>query len=125
MFVLTQSQQCHPHERTACQAEEVPYLLPGQPPYFGLTRLCGKPTQLSQWQVEPPDRFDHLHRLAFMRAKDGTQALVSPRQLLHPLLQCGDIYPPAQPHGSGDVVDWTARLQLVEEPQTLLSKGQR
>ena len=53
------------------------------------------------------------------------QGVVAPHDLIEALLQRCRLERAGEAHGGGNVVDNATRLELVEEPQPLLGKGQR
>src|SRR5262249_42349317 len=68
---------------------------------------------------------NHLYRLVLMQREGRPQHLVTTHDLAQALLQRCLVQSASQPQCARNVVEAAARLQLIQEPQTLLSKRQR
>ena len=65
-------------------------------------------------------RCDHLARNAAPGHKAGPQRFVPTNDLVERGSQRSDVQRPAQPQHGRDIIEKVARLELVEEPETLL-----
>ncbi len=67
----------------------------------------------------------HLHRVAVLGAEDGPQGLVARHQRRHRPRQRFGVQLPGDPQGGRGVVLAAAGVELVQNPQTLLRRGER
>ncbi len=65
-----------------------------------------------------------LARLAVNHGKVGAQNFVAAHNFVETVGERPDIERPAEADGGGDVIEGASRLQLIEEPQPLLSERQ-
>src|SRR5262245_53625309 len=76
-------------------------------------------------QVKWCGRCDYLNRLTLSDIERGPQSLVTSNDLAESCLQCERIEFALQQDGAYKVVSRTARLELIEEPESLLGERQR
>ncbi len=124
MFLCSQAQQFDAQQRPLCQIKGVLGLLGGQ------ALCCDRPLGLRE---VPEVRYrarqnkvprDNLGWLSVHRCKGGSQDFVALHKLMQALFQCRNVELTGEAKSSVDVIDRTARPQLVEEPEALLGKGE-
>src|SRR2546421_8677027 len=79
---------------------------------------------VDHWEHIAACRMDHLHWVPSSFLKGRAQAFVPTHQHLETLLQGLDVEIPQQTQCSGNEVGDVVWLQLVQEPQALLRKGE-
>ena len=67
---------------------------------------------------------DELHRLIANQIEVRAQHVVSPPNFVERPLQCRDVQRPCQAQNLNHVVRGIIRAKLIEEPESLLAKGQ-
>ena len=91
---------------------------------FGPAGRCRTARQIHARHHRRPGRADHLRRLAVDDSERRAQDLVPPHDLLERTRERVRVERPEQMHGARDVVGSRARLQLLQEPQALLTERQ-
>ena len=86
---------------------------------------AGKRSQIHHMKLEALRRADHLNGSTFFDVEGGPQYLVSPDDLLDAPRQRFDVERAANPQKRVVVVGEAVRIQLIEEPQSLLCERQR
>ena len=67
-------------------------------------------------------RLNHLHRLIALNHKHGSQRFMPAEHLRQHAFQCLNLKPPGETYREWHVVRRAARIELVQEPETLLSE---
>ena len=81
--------------------------------------------QIDHEKRRATDRVNHLHRLPLSLDKSGAQDLMSLDDFLQALIQILQIEGlPKQAISTGKQICGTPWLQLIEEPESLLGKGE-
>ncbi len=125
-LLLAQPRQEGAHQRPLREVEGALRLGRRQAPQLRLALRGGEGAQVLHRDGRGPGRADHLHRLAVAGAReDGAERLVPLHQHLQRALQRLHPHRAAHPQREGHVVDGAPRLQLVDEPQSLLRERER
>ncbi len=125
MLLLAQAQHHRAQQRARGQVEGAQGLIGGHPPGLGLALGRGQGAQVHHRERQGDGRVDELHRLAVARGEGGAQRFVATHHLGERLLETGHVGHALQAQREGHVVGRRARLELVDEPQSLLREGQR
>ena len=116
-----QLQQHGPQQSPLRQLEGSPGLLARQPAgHRLLPPALWQPRQIDQPQLEVGPRADHLPRRPVGLGEARAQHLVPPHHLPDALAQRRRVELAAQAQGRRHMVSRAARLQLLDEPQSLL-----
>jgi hypothetical protein len=100
-------------------------LLIGEPSRLLFTLFLSQSLQVNHWQGEWACWMDHLHGLTVSLLEGGPQAFMPTDQLLQAALQGMDGDFSTDFQGAGNEVGGASWLELVQEPEALLCKGQR
>ncbi|KIH84062.1 hypothetical protein UCMB321_2186 [Pseudomonas batumici] len=127
VFIVGQAQQAATDQRPVQQVERGSRFALAQLGrlFFGL--LPGQVAQVVLHQAETAvDRGDDLHWLLAVTAEGGAQAFMAGHQAIQGGLECALVKAAAQHQRRRHVVGGAGRrVQLIEEPQALLSERQR
>ena len=124
VVVLAQAHQGGAQHRPLGEVERPQRLAAHHPLELRLARRLGQRRQVHQGHRDLRWRLDDLHRLAVDRGVAGAQDLVAADHRRHGAAQRRPVQEAPQAEAAGDVVGMAPRLELVEEPQALLRKGQ-
>ena len=116
------------NQRTPLQIEWTRRLLAGQTADFALSPLRGQRAEIDDRQRERGLGVNDLDRAGARLGRLGearAQRLVAADDLQQAPLQGRRVEPAAEPEAGRNVVKRAPRRQTVEEPQTLLRKGER
>ncbi len=123
MLLCREPEQQRAQQRACAEVERADGMLAGQAQRLGLAVLAAGEIDLVD--LEGNGRRDDLDGRALVLAERGPQGLVAAHQLGEGLLQGARVQRALQSEGHRHVVVGRARLQPVQEPQPLLSEGQR
>ncbi len=118
-----------PHQREADQGavdqvEGLASVLRGEREQEPLGLLRCQPGQVHQRHRQLPGWRDHLERPTLAIAEGGAQRLVAPHDLAEDRGEQRRREPSLQPDRARHVVEGTAGLELLQEPEPLLGEGQ-
>ena len=124
MLLGLQPQQRHAQQWSSLQITGT--ALPPAEQLFDLCSLCsGKsPCRSITGRHTGLRWMDHLHRLPPLQGKSGAQTLMPLHSLLQAPLHHLNIEISLKTLGAGDEIGCATWLQLVQEPQPLLGKGE-
>ncbi|SAL07965.1 hypothetical protein AWB81_08459 [Caballeronia arationis] len=125
VLVLREAQQLCAQQRPVLKIKGAGGFDLREAPHFGGLRIGGERVEHAQRQRELQLCRDALHSLAVMLREGGAQALVTGHQGVEGGLEGGHIECTAQAQGHRDVVGGLSGVELLEEPQAFLCKGQR
>ncbi len=120
VFLVVQADQGHPQQRTLFQIEPGTCLIFTDLPGAGFALVGGQVAEVDQLQVERGAGVDALHGLAIALVEAGAQGFVAFDQALEAAAQRRFIQFATQAQGTGNGVGAALRVQLPEEPQTVL-----
>src|SRR5436305_7015626 len=125
MLLVGQLQQCRAEQWTAFKIKPVLHLPPPRPPYRRLPLLRLQAAEVLNLKPERASNLDLLHRAPVHRHKPRPQRLMSPHKLRKTPLKRRYVQPTGQTNRNRYVVGRTNRLQLRQNPKTLLRIRQR
>src|SRR5262249_3505296 len=125
MLFLREAQQSCAHEWAGCQIEGPLHLFTNQTASLFLTCCFRQTGEVCNGNCERFRIPDDLNRFSMQLAEGRAQSFVSPDEFAQSALERSEVEFAAQAHTARHVVDRIARLELIEEPQSLLSKRER
>ncbi len=125
VFGGRQPQHRGAQQRTRCQIEGAQGIFGGKSPGPGLALLGWQRAQVHHLHGLYRGGVDDLPRLVAFGLEGGAQRFMTEHQRLEGTLECRQLECALQSQSGGDVVGGGARLELVDEPEALLSEGER
>ena len=122
--LLVRTEQGRAEQWPPSQVERQPGFVGAQPPGLGFPLSRGQLTQVYHRQLERFSSGDDGARLPRDCRKRGAEGFVASPNLAETLLQRSHIESSGDAQGGGAVVLSATGLQLIEEPQALLSERQ-
>ncbi|MCG3144890.1 MAG: hypothetical protein HONDAALG_02413 [Gammaproteobacteria bacterium] len=125
MFRGAQLEQAETEQRAAREIERPQRFFGDQLADLRFQFRFGEFAEIERRQRKRRERSDGLRRLSINHAEGRSQALVAADDFVQASFQGRDVQLSAQPNGAGHVVSGVARLQLIHEPEPLLSERER
>src|SRR5262249_41888339 len=122
---LAQPIQAEPPERTTCQIERPCSLLGREPLRAARAPALRQSLQVDHGELDRLAFANDLERPSLHRDKCRAQRLMAGDDSLQRAPQCADVERASHSQGRGDAIEGTLGLQLSQEPQPLLGKGQK
>ena len=120
MLVLRQLHHRQPQEWSTHQVERLLHFQRRQPPHFFRLLILTHLSQVEHGHIQLCGFVDHLRCTSLVRYKPRAQRLVPSHYLFHGLLEKLRNERTAQTNDRRYVVGVRIRLELVQEPQSLL-----
>src|SRR6266699_5934719 len=122
---ISQLDQRCPEKRSACQVKWFVVLFGESADGFGFALVVLQGTEIHELQAHPLLRQHHLNGIVFGHAKNCAKSFVTSHDGIQGLFQRLRIKSTGQTDCERGVIERAVRLELIQEPQSLLSKGER
>ncbi len=123
MVFATCPQQGHAEQGSLGEIERLTGFFIGQAQDFLLTLFNRKTLQVDFRHRQRPTGTDNLNGLSVHGGESGAQGLVPANDFIDAILQSLNIQRTFEANRRRDIIKRTIRLELIQEPQPLLSKG--
>src|SRR5205807_1806965 len=125
MLMLADSQKSHSEQWGLRKVEWFLCLFFYETMHFSFPFYLGDSQQILQRDGEWLRLSNDLHRLTAKYLESSSESFVTTDDLAQALFQCRAVQMPAHAQGHLTVICRNARVQLVQEPQSLLRIGER
>ncbi len=124
VLVIGEAHEGGVHQRATRHVEGVNRFLAHEPLGFGVARGGVQGAQVDDGQRQSDIGLDALDGLPFVHGEVGAKHLVPLNQRVEGLAQGLRVEIAGELESPGDVEGGSARIELVEEPETLLGEGE-
>ena len=125
VFVGAGFQQFHIKQGQRFDVDGLPGAFGHNAFYLFFALIFGQTAQIGQRNVYFKRFVNNLHRLAVFIVESGAQRFVTANDVIQTFFKNIHFKRPDDAVGFGQIVKRAVRLQLLQKPQTLLSKGER
>src|SRR6185503_1933818 len=125
MLFFTKTEQLDAHERRLTQIKRLPDFVFRNTPQRGPAFISSKMREINYVERKRLCVSNHLHRVSVDLDKTRAQAFVASDYLSESPLQRADVQLSFQQEVMSQVVERTIRLELVQEPESMLCKRER